>query len=1112
MQQKKIIILIITGCFFLLAAYCPSFADVFNADPADLKEKIDKYTINREREEMPSSVYYIDFDAGDDKNSGTREKPWKRHPWDPEAENIPAKIKGAHTYVFKKGVVYEGALHSIESGKNGKQIIFTSDSSWGTGNAIIAGSARITGKWKKCSAELFPELPRHAVDKIWYTEWKNNFIPRTMTEIKNNIASGMRLSRFPDFDQALHLNSDDPRSAWREMQIMVNEVIIEVESSAGFSAGDKVQGGGKWVDKDEDRLNIAAGENLITAVDNNKIIIEIFRYKKGEFIKGSVIENGKARTVIKSINSSHDQISRIRDSAFEGINEYWTSGTIWMENNLGVWPQAAKIIRVDSQKKEISFAAHQSLDSTPAKFSRFYLENIPGFLDQPGEFYFNNKQQQLFIRPNHDSDPNQLVLLTGKYEYCIFLTNCSDITIQNLYFTGCNDVIIGEGAGNNYHRYRHKLFHNSGVLAKGNINNLTISNCIFESLPAGISGAACLQENKDLGVIDKVSILNCAFSNIDSSAIQFDRGWYTVLGSANGRIRHIIVSNNSVYNTGYRNAQLWGGGKDAIGIYSVEMAEITANNITRSHGCGIHVIGPEYYDLAKLDYPLQRVLIHHNYIEDAVLASQDYGAIAPWHGGPMYVFCNTIINPVGYKHTGYKNYFGIKTNWYRTTCYGVGIYADQGYKVYTFNNLVIGKSGNVNDKIYNSSAYNEAQGFLNSVFNNTFYRFGIGLHRGMNGFNRCVYLNNLMLEIGCSFIGQEPKPDTIEYNSLAYGYNLMNGPVYTFGYLPAAEEFKTLDDWKLNLVEKNALLSQTGWISASSSIIKNAGKHDFTPLAGSPVIDQAKKVFVPWGLYRTGSEWHFHKTVSAEYVFDEHLNWNKDWKSRDSVWKKEGGSPRNDLRLFNFKPDDFLYGQLEDWIESALHFNGKNTYAEFISSDAMEMDGKNFLIETVIRTGSKGPLSGKMENSASIGKGYLLVILESGQAGFFLNSAGKEYFLVKSSSAINDGNWHHIIAETDRSLKKARLYIDGRDQTGVVTGSFPQGSLKNEGIFMTGRYGDKYFEGDIDFLRISRGTLADAETTIEELYNWQFNGPFLRDFFGKKPEGKRDIGAVEFTK
>ena len=58
--------------------------------------------------------------------------------------------------------------------------------------------------------------------------------------------------------------------------------------------------------------------------------------------------------------------------------------------------------------------------------------------------------------------------------------------------------------------------------------------------------------------------------------------------------------------------------------------------------------------------------------------------------------------------------------------------------------------------------------------------------------------------------------------------------------------------------------------------------------------------------------------------------------------------------------------------------------------------------------------------------------------------------------------------------------------------------------------GTGHFRGSIDFLRLSKGTLEDAETTIEELYGWQFDGPFLRDFYGNWPTGvRRDVGAIE---
>ncbi|HUV64306.1 MAG TPA: LamG-like jellyroll fold domain-containing protein, partial [Sedimentisphaerales bacterium] len=109
---------------------------------------------------------------------------------------------------------------------------------------------------------------------------------------------------------------------------------------------------------------------------------------------------------------------------------------------------------------------------------------------------------------------------------------------------------------------------------------------------------------------------------------------------------------------------------------------------------------------------------------------------------------------------------------------------------------------------------------------------------------------------------------------------------------------------------------------------------------------------------------------------------------------------------------------------------------------------------------------------------------------------------------INDGKWHHVIAEADRSAKELTIYIDGkRDSSGSGIGS---ASINNDSdLFVCGTSNGKYLKGTVEFIRISLGTLKDAKTDIKELYAWQFDGPFLRDFAGSKPKGKRDAGALE---
>jgi len=66
-------------------------------------------------------------------------------------------------------------------------------------------------------------------------------------------------------------------------------------------------------------------------------------------------------------------------------------------------------------------------------------------------------------------------------------------------------------------------------------------------------------------------------------------------------------------------------------------------------------------------------------------------------------------------------------------------------------------------------------------------------------------------------------------------------------------------------------------------------------------------------------------------------------------------------------------------------------------------------------------------------------------------------------------------------------------------------------LYVGGRPDGGNLAGTIEFVRVALGTLDDAKTTIEELYAWQFSGPFLEDFLGRQPRGQRDAGAIQHT-
>jgi hypothetical protein len=91
------------------------------------------------------------------------------------------------------------------------------------------------------------------------------------------------------------------------------------------------------------------------------------------------------------------------------------------------------------------------------------------------------------------------------------------------------------------------------------------------------------------------------------------------------------------------------------------------------------------------------------------------------------------------------------------------------------------------------------------------------------------------------------------------------------------------------------------------------------------------------------------------------------------------------------------------------------------------------------------------------------------------------------------------------------IYLDGELDASMELGPWPNpaGSLANDAdLYVGGTPQGDDLNGAIDFMQIARGTLADSKTTMQELYAWEFQGPFLDDFVGRHRESGAAAGAL----
>jgi hypothetical protein len=286
-------------------------------------------------------------------------------------------------------------------------------------------------------------------------------------------------------------------------------------------------------------------------------------------------------------------------------------------------------------------------------------------------------------------------------------------------------------------------------------------------------------------------------------------------------------------------------------------------------------------------------------------------------------------------------------------------------------------------------------------------------------------------------------------------------------------------------------------------------------------------MFVPWTLARTVGEWHFRRdNADPAVLIDDHF-----CAAPYVTWEDQYALPVFNLAGHGISAKDYIAGPLEDWTDGALAFDGKEQYASIAQADigkpfsweggdkkkhtvegheivSPDIDKTSLLIEAYVQAKQPGGvLVAKRADS-----GYQLALNQKGGVTLTLLSGGKKAELA-SGARIADGKWHHLLAEFDRKGMHGTIYTDGVKTADGALDLGEDASLANDADLLVGKGPDGgFFAGSLEFLRIARTTLAESKTSIEELYDWEFDGPFLRDFAGKAPTGKgRDAGALEST-
>ncbi len=993
-------------------------------------------------------IRYIDFQNGDDQYDGkTPAKAWKHHPWDHQATANSKQAQNVDTYVFKCGVVYRGYLEAKQSGTSAHPIKLTSDPNWGTGDACLYASEIYQGKWEKLD------------NGVWVTTYRGQDRPYDLWDVTNDITRPLVVARTPNwkFD-----HPDDLRAGW-------------------------------WT------------------------------WEKMQQIDHSHL----GRTMVGTFPGDMPSIS----------NDVSPQTIVWSDfpNMIGN-PMPCRIKSYDAFSRQLTFL-FPAFRRGPTNDCRFFLENALAFLDAPGEFFFDAKQHKLYVRLENDRDPNTATIEIAQRYNMIHIQHQKHIRISGLTFRH-------NASQNPFIASWSKNYRSQGCIELGNnALDVTISNCRFEYVRKAVT-AKMDQEGM---MIDQIRITDNDIFHASQGGITLSDG-NTSRTNPDATLYRIHVLRNRLRYVGLGLRPLNNHGT-GIDIRYAHLGEVAGNVIDQTGAQGINIRagknGSTSDDMRTI--PMVRLLVHHNKVTNTLQTICDYGGIETWQLGPVYLYNNISGNPIGYRR---KLDEQVHTGRYHENRFGFAYYLDGAFKNYVFNNIAWGKNNDLSSELCNSAALQAILGFNNAYFNNTFFRFGSGSRKQSGVFTqftvsgrlpgRNFFLGNIWQDISDTVLHHDAwLPDKrdvinepIDYTTMAYKQNVFSQIAGDFGTLEYGHEtYPDLPSMSQALVKRKSFAPQIGTVS-TIPVLRDAPGHDFRPAADAKLPKRIKH-FVPWALQRVVGEWHFYQPAvdGPMVVFGENMNFTGEWMHR-TMYRLV---PTNDLQVRNASWSDFSQGTLENWVNGALSFNGLDVACQ-LSHQQMTVDGtydykvggkeiakqyagknrqtldmtdNSFLIELVCRIDEQGGVLLSKQNQTA---GYQLAVDPSGELRLTLKAQYQIYH-VNTAEPLPQSTWMHVLIEVERGNRnRVRMYVDSVPVALVGhLDTLPiDATLANEGDFWVGCDGQaSYFKGALDYLRIARTTLTDSLTSIDELSKWQFDGPFLRDFAGRRMQTQDGVcGAL----
>lgn len=1102
------------------------------------------------------SVFYIDFESGDDSNPGSREAPWKHHPWDPNATGQSASTRGAHTYVFKQGVIYRGVLRpNGDQGNPTDPIRLTRDPSWGEGEAKIYAS-ELVSTWER---EAHPgiEVDR---DQIWMAEV--DFLPRTLWMIDDEAEEPIHrltLARWPNWGESdpndvlrewpvwenpewwrdgnafyrmevngrpLHLGIDTANftrpaedyigaTVWSEWGIVMGSpypALVEGfdEEQRGvafrgpwtFDALEVIIRNNRYHLEDKPWMLDEAGEFWVERLGDNQARIYL-RLPEDRDPNTVTIEAGRHYNIIDTNELLHVHIS--------GLTFRFTN--VWWDYNFPAWAHPdlrAAVIRLNG-----------SGDNIKVHHNRFEHVNMPIRMD------VGSTEQTIGHVAIHDNvmhhTEHGAVRLAARFSnetpttYGEFVH--ADVLRNDLYRIGWR-ILSGE------HGHAVDLVHPTTSHIAGNflyrIAGWGIS--VFGGKPSA-NWIDTLEVPLSRHIIHQNSVIDCLLKSNDWGAIETWQG-----GT-------FYVFDNYVFNPVAFKHWVWQeGDSDNIGSFghAYYLDGSFKNYVFNNIGAGRNnELGTRSVNTTAIQniYSFENWFFNNTFHRFAEMTRQQEPSASRYrylgnifNDTSRFVFRLTDPqdvepdpNAFHYQTGGSFNYptIALGENLMYQVPERLGAFEETGA---VFRSLAgfrdalsrVGAQRSDLGEILDGSPLRDAD-----AGNFRPLEEGAAQEGGVTVFVPWA-LANVVGEWQFTLNRADPNEVFDEHWTMTRAYTNRNRYRETPRYSLLGSDFTEshyVDGPLANWTRSALHISSDQTLTISGLDVRSQPSN----AASTPTVMHE----FPWGTAEIPEEVALGESVRIVVQLSEspgdqqvgaHLHWMRPqaWGGFADLGRvSDLGNNRYSIEFNAPRPDGLASWNFMLFLSPDNSWETRTSEVQIsvpVAAPRMaglhrtvDIDEEDLLIEVHFRTeDANGALVEKITDA-----GYSLALVNGQPELRFVDSAGASY---RASIEINlaDGDWHHLLVELDRAGQAVRFYVNGRELTVTTDGNFPMASLSNESDFVVGRD----LAVSLDFLRVAQSTLARSRTTIEELYQWQKNGPQYRDFAGRDRRERNAIGAL----